>query len=341
MTFAFKPAVREQIPLLIGLAGGTGSGKTWTALELAVGLAMGKRFAFIDTESGRAKHYADQFPMFDHGDLGPPFRPGNYWEAIKAADDAHYPVIVVDSASHEWSGAGGILDWQEEEMDRMAGDPEAQGYWAKREAVKMAAWIKPKVDHKKMVSRLLQIRAHVILCFRAEEKVEMTRDPETRKMLIQPKVTKTGLEGWVPICEKNLPFELTMSFLLHSDNPGVPRPIKLEAQHRPFFPLDKPITRESGRLIGEWAAGGKPKQPSPPDTDRRSLVEKSAREMGLLTDAGYDVEKFAAAYTDCEDAEGLARLEGIRELAWKAIPTGEIKTQLKAAADAAKARVPL
>lgn len=309
MTFAFKPAVREQIPLLIGLAGGTGAGKTYTAMELAMGMAMGKRFAVIDTESGRAKHYAEQFP-FDHGDLGPPFRPGAYWDAIKAADDARYPVIVVDSASHEWSGEGGILDWQEEELTRMAGDD-----WKKREACKMAAWIKPKGDHKKMVSRLLQVRAHVILCFRAEEKVEMTRNSQTGKMEIGPKITRTGLEGWVPICEKNLPFELTMSFLLHSDHPGILRPIKLEAQHRPFFPLDKPITRESGRLIAEWAAGGKP------------------------AESAIDIPALTASYADCQSADQFAKLEDQRKSVWGKIPPGDPKTQLKAASDAAKSRI--
>ena len=308
MTFAFKPAVRENEHLLIGLAGGTGSGKTYTAMELATGMALGKRFAVIDTETGRAKHYADRF-QFDHGDLPPPFRPGAYWEAIKAADAAGYPVIVVDSASHEWAGTGGVLDWHEEELDRMAGED-----WKKREACNMAAWIKPKVDHKKMVSRLLQVRAHIILCFRAEEKVDMER--VDGKMKIVPKVTKTGLDGWVPICEKNLPFELTTSFLLHSDRPGVPRYIKCEEQHRPYFPTDKPITREAGRLIGEWAAGGSPK-----------------------SEPAIDLATFTAQYTDCESADEFAKLEERRAKIWKSIPTGDGKTQLKAASDAAKERL--
>jgi len=248
MSFTFKPAVREQVGLLIGLAGGTGSGKTFTAMRLAAGISGDKPFALIDTEAGRAKHYADQF-HFDHGDLHPPFRPDAYAEAIIAADKAGYPVIVVDSMSHVWSGEGGVLDWQEAELDRMAGDD-----WKKREAVKMASWIKPKVSHKQMVQRLLQVRAHLILCFRAEEKIEMVR--EDGKMQIRPKQGPTGLQGWMPVCEKNLPFELTASFLLTADAPGIPKPIKLQEQHRALFPLDKAITEESGKRIAEWASGG-------------------------------------------------------------------------------------
>jgi hypothetical protein len=244
MTFAFKPATRENVALLIGLAGGTGSGKTYTAMRLAAGIAGDKPFALIDTEAGRGKHYADQF-RFDHGDLRAPFRPDAYAAAIKAADEAGYPVIVVDSMSHVWAGDGGVLDWQEEEFARMGS----------REAVKVASWIKPKMSHKHMLQKLLQVRAHLILCFRAEEKIEIIK--EDGKTKIVPKQSLTGLDGWIPICEKNLPFELTASFLLTASAPGIPRPIKLQEQHRPLFPLDKPVTEESGRLIAQWASGGK------------------------------------------------------------------------------------
>jgi len=245
MTFKYKPAVREQIPLLIGLAGGTGSGKTYTAMRLASGMSGGKAFAVIDTENGRAKHYADEF-KFEHGEIKEPFRPDQYIDAIETLDKAKFPVIVVDSTSHIWSS---ILDWQEEELTRMAGSD-----YKKREACKMAAWIKPKMAHKGFVQRLLRVNAHVILCFRAEPKIEMIK--EDGKMKIVPKQSLTGLDGWIPVCEKNLPFELTTSFLLTADAPGIPKPIKLQQQHKKFFALDKPITEESGRTLAEWARGG-------------------------------------------------------------------------------------
>jgi hypothetical protein len=152
--------------------------------------------------------------------------------------------------SHEWAGEGGILDWQEDELQRMAGDD-----YKKRESCKMAAWIKPKVAHKQMVQRLLQVRAHLILCFRAEPKIEMVRGAEG-KMEIREKQSLTGLHGWIPICEKNLPYELTASFLLMADRPGVPQPIKLQQQHRALFPLDAPITEASGARLAAWAKGG-------------------------------------------------------------------------------------
>jgi hypothetical protein len=248
MPFSFRPAVRENVPLLIGLAGGTGSGKTFTALRLAKGIAGDKPFALIDTEASRAKAYAEQF-RFDHGDLTPPFRPGRYLEAIVEADKAGYPVIVVDSASHEHAGEGGLLDWHDEVLDRMAGND-----YAKRERMTMAAWIEPKMEHKRFLQRLLQLRSHLILCFRAESKIEIAK--ENGKTVIREKQSLVGYNGWIPICEKNLPYELTVFHMLLADKPGVPHPIKLQEQHRHLYPDGQPITEESGKALAEWARGG-------------------------------------------------------------------------------------
>jgi hypothetical protein len=66
-------------------------------------------------------------------------------------------------------------------------------------------------------------------------------------------------QGWQPICEKNLPYELTASFLLTPDAPGIPKPIKLQEQHRALFPLTTPISEEAGRRLAQWASGAAPK----------------------------------------------------------------------------------
>ena len=275
MTFQFREAKRENVALLLGLAGGTGSGKTWSALTLAKGLAGSSRFVVIDTENGRSKYYADTF-SFDVADLAAPFRPENYAEAIQAADKAGYPVIVVDSMSHEWAGDGGLLDWHEEEYQRLGG----------RDNVKLTAWIKPKMAHRKFVTRLLQVNAHVILCFRAAERIEMVRNSEG-KMEIIPKRSLTGADGWIPITEKALPFELTASFLLLASAPGVPKPIKLPGQFAPFLPLDQPISEEAGRLLGEWARGGKVNgngaRPQPEPEEEAVDGEEWPRPMGAST----------------------------------------------------------
>ena len=244
MAYEFKKAVREEVGLLIGLIGASGSGKTFSAFRLAAGIVgKGNRFAVIDTEARRALHYANMFD-FDHCELRPPFRPHTYAEAIKSADDAGYKAIVIDSMSHEWASEGGILEWQEEELQRMAGDN-----YSKREACKMAAWIKPKGEHKKMVQKFLQMKAYLIFCFRAEEKVKMQKDAQGKTQIVPI--------GFQPICSKELPYELTVSFLLTPDKPGIPQPLKLQEQHKDIFPLEKLINEDSGKLIAEWAKGDK------------------------------------------------------------------------------------
>lgn len=291
MTTTFRKALRENVGLWINLIAGTGAGKTYTGMKLAEGIAGDKPFAVIDTENRRALHYADKF-RFDHAELRAPFRPDAYAEAIKAADAAGYPVIMVDSGSHVWNGDGGVLDWQEDEQDAMvkrAKDRnDSRPEWQIREGGKMSAWIAPKKAHKQMVSAMLQCRAHLILCLRAEQKIEMVK--EGNKWVIQQKQSLVGRDGWIPLCDKNLPFEATCSLLLLASNPGVPLPIKLQDQHKELFPLDKPIATETGRKLAEWAAGGArptPGAPTAPESGAAYVTADQAIELDdLITEAG-------------------------------------------------------
>jgi hypothetical protein len=273
MSVQFRPAKRENVPLLISVAGGTGSGKTYSALRLATGIAGGARFAVIDTENGRAAHYADQF-SFDVAGLKAPFNPKAYQEAIVAAAEAGYGVIVVDSMSHEHAGDGGLLDMHDQELDRMAGTDTR-----KRETMNMSAWIKPKGEHKQLVTRLLQLNAHLILCFRAEEKIEMVK--RDGKMVVQPKQSLVGLDGWVPVSEKNLPYEMTLSVLLTADMPGVPKPIKLPEQFRSMVSLEQPLDETVGQRLADWSAGV-PEPDSDEITALKAKVMEAAEVLGVV-----------------------------------------------------------
>lgn len=264
-SFEFRPAVRDQTSLLIGIAGSSGSGKTYSALRLARGL-VGENgtIAMIDTEAGRGKHYAPPIDpktgrpgpptekphrtfAFNHGDMKPPFSPDAYFDAIAAADKTGYGAIIVDSMSHEWAGDGGCLDMHDAEVQKKAGDD-----LAKRERVNVLSWAKPKGRHKRFVGRLLQCRAHLILCLRADEKLKVgeATDPRTRKKRIE-----FVAAGWQPICEKHFMYEMTLSMMLTDEAPGVPKPIKLQEQHRHAFPDGAQIGEDAGRALASWAGG--------------------------------------------------------------------------------------
>jgi hypothetical protein len=252
-----------MIKLIIGLAGGTGSGKTYTSLILAKGIAGGQRFCVIDTENGRASMYADDFD-FDVLEIQAPFTPQKYFDAIQAAENAGYAVIVVDQFSHEWEGDGGIMDEHDKLVDEMVKRSQSKGDtrpdYVIAESHNMRAWAESKAPHKRMMTHLTQMKCHLILNFRAEDKIEMTKEKDEQtqktKTVIRPKVSATGTEGWIPICERRMPFELTTSVLFKAENPGVPIPIKLMERHKPFFPGNRKLIEADGAAFAAWARGG-------------------------------------------------------------------------------------
>ncbi|MBA2684744.1 MAG: AAA family ATPase [Gemmatimonadaceae bacterium] len=289
MTTTFKPAKRENVPLLIGLDGASGSGKTYSALLLAdgiastIGAAQGRdgRIFGIDTERGRMLHYADDF-KFMHGAVEPPFRPQAYGDAIKQAETAGADVIVIDSFSHCWEGEGGVREWAEE-LER-GGERSPKN------------WMVPKTAHKRLVNQMLAVRAHIIVCLRSEEKMKIEAVAQTNpdgspkmwqgkpstKMVITPAADVPLLERWVPICEKRFPFEITTSLLLTPQDPGVPIPRKLQEQHRPFFPEEQRIGREAGEALARWSMGGATSRLASPATSSGDVITLDEARASIL-----------------------------------------------------------
>ena len=234
----FAPAVRTNTAIVLALAGASGSGKTKSALELAVGLA-GERgqIALIDTEGRRALHYADEY-KFLHSDWRPPFTPDALGRKLREAEQIA-AVTIVDSMSDEHEGEGGLCDMADTEYKAQQGGKNSA-----------AAWARPKAEHKQKIVRWLrQARCHVIFCLRADEKVEF--------QLVGGK-TKVVPLGWTPIAEKRLLYDVTTSLLFTPDRPGIPKPIKLYDKHVPFFPPDQQVSREAGKRLAEWASGTAP-----------------------------------------------------------------------------------
>lgn len=285
MTFHFAPAVREQVSLLIALAGASGSGKTMSALRLAKGMAPAGKIAFIDTEARRGLHYADQF-QFMHADMRPPFRPQAFIEGIHAAEQAGAEVVIIDSFSHEHDGTGGIMEWAEQ--------LEAEG------TKSPGNWKVPKREHKRMMQAFLQCRASLIFCLRADEKIKIER--RDGKTVVLPL-------GWMPICEKRFMYEMTASFTLTPDRPGVPHfdlPHKLQQQHRAMFPQSELISERAGQLLAEWARGGKPSPQTQPAADQAapSTMNKPDGAAAVPTWEDY-VDRWAVILTEATDAKQL------------------------------------
>jgi hypothetical protein len=304
----FEPqdAVREADGLLIGIVGPSSSGKTYSALRLAKGIqrVVGGDIGVIDTENGRAKHYADRF-RFKHVKFRAPFSPLRYLEAIRVSARS-VKTIVVDSTSHEHEGAGGVLEWHEAEVQRLSGgDPE------KAERVKMLAWAKPKAARRKLINEMLQMNVNLILTFRAKEKLKIMRGKEPIEL------------GWQPIAGDEFIYEMVLQCLLKPNSRGVPTwkshlegenaIIKVPEQFLDLFGKTEPLTEEHGQKLAEWAAGG---------------VKLNPEVSALLAD-----------YLKCTDEAAFAALEKRRNELWaKQLPAG-CKPRLKEASDTARKRL--
>lgn len=236
---SFEEAIREQLPVVISLAGPSSSGKTLSALKMARGIAgPDGKIGVIDTENKRSRVYVDRQDVgpFLVKDIYAPFTPEAYIAAIDAAEAAGIDVLVIDSASHEWTGAGGLLEL----ADKM--DPAGK----KGPLV----WGKLKPRHRRLVNRILMAQCHVICCLRAAKKLVAHRDAEGKQQFAEA-------EFPVAETEKNLPYEMTLSAVLDPVT-HLPRWTKLPDPLVGAINGSQMIGVETGAVIREWVNGGTP-----------------------------------------------------------------------------------
>lgn len=147
---AFVKAKKEKIWTKVLLGGSSGSGKTYSALRLATGLAKkcGSGIAAIDTEAGRIRYYANEFDFSDM-QLTEPFTPEKYIEAINEAVSSGFKVLIIDSISHEWNYCVDI-------HDKMPGNS-----WTN--------WSKVTPRHDAFMEKILQAPIHIIATVRGKD----------------------------------------------------------------------------------------------------------------------------------------------------------------------------
>jgi hypothetical protein len=190
----FRKAQRKQAKLRLALAGPSGSGKTYSALLIAKGL--GGPVAMIDTERRSGELYSDLYD-YDVSSIDGPFDPQSYIERIKAAEEAGYNVLIIDSLSHAWAGVGGILDIK----DRIAK--------SSRNNNDFTAWREATPKHNELVDTILKSSRHIIATLRTKTAYEIVQE-EGKKA----KVTKLGLAF---VQREGLDYEFTVVLDLSID----------------------------------------------------------------------------------------------------------------------------
>jgi len=240
MQYQFRPATRSQAKPLIGIYSESGCGKTYSALVLARGFVGPEgRIGMIETESGRGEAYADpaEYPEIGGYEVLPlrdNFSPKVYGEAIAAAEKAKLDALIIDSASHEWEGAGGVLS--------MAAANQERGDKA------ILAWQKPKMLHQQLfMLKFMQTPIPlVIVCMRA--KYPMREQPKSgggkewvRSEVLEPKqaddiLFEMFIHGW--ISHGDHVFHLTRCTAKALE---------------PVFGGNRPISVQTGRDLAAWA----------------------------------------------------------------------------------------
>lgn len=204
MTIIFEEATREQAKLRVAIEGPAKSGKTFTALVLATAAAkrFGGKIAFVDTERGSASKYAPKPGQRANPNKGTfkfqqvelqQFSPRHFIEAIEAAQQGGFTILVVDSLSHEWMGTGGVLQMVEADSSRN----------------RFAAWKTPSLLHQKLVDTMLQSNLHIICTMRS--KMKHVQEQEGNRTVIR----KVGME---PVQRSGMEYEFDVVLSLDTDN---------------------------------------------------------------------------------------------------------------------------
>jgi hypothetical protein len=259
MSIEIRKAERKQAKLRIGVSGPSGSGKTMSALKMAFGMTGDwSKIVVIDTESGRGELYA-HLGEYSIVRLGAPYSPERYIEYIKACEEAGFSVIIIDSLSHEWEGAGGCLEINETiAQSRFRGNS-------------FTAWSETKPRHRKLIETIINSPAHIIASSRTKIEMVMTDDKKVKKV------------GMKEIQMEGTEYEWTINFTIdrekHLAVVGKDNTELFEGKD-PFI-----ITPDTGRQLMEWAMSGK-EAPAPTVTkaDIRAYLE---REYPILDSKEY------------------------------------------------------
>lgn len=220
-------ASRKRAKIRLSIQGPSGSGKTYGALLIAKGLVGDlRKVCVIDTENSSAELYA-HLGRFHTIQLAAPFAPEKFTEAIHLCEASGIEVIVIDSASHEWDGVGGILDIH-----------------ASIPGNSFTAWSKVTPRHNQFIQTMLHCNAHVITTIRSKQ--EYVLSDKNGKQVPE----KVGMKG---IQRDGYEYDSTIAFeLLHNHQVivGKDRTGLFTSKH------DLVLSPEVGIAIADWCAEG-------------------------------------------------------------------------------------
>lgn len=230
----FTRATKSEAKARVAVTGPSGSGKTYTSLLWAEELAGDGDIALIDTERSSAKLYADRFNFYTLS-MTPPFHPDRLVEALKDAEEAGFAVVVIDSLSHFWAGAGGVLEIVDEAKSRFKGNTHA-------------AWQVGTPIQQRMIDAILGFDGHSIATMRAKTEWAMEQDERGRTT-----PTKIGLS---PQQRDMIEYEFTLMLDIDVEHRASVSKTRCELLADRTFAAAETV--EAARLFKSWLGSGEP-----------------------------------------------------------------------------------
>lgn len=307
----FTDATKSQHKLRVALDGPTGSGKTLTALIIARVLAGDQPFGVIDTERGAASLYAgleiDGLTLnFQRYELNA-YSPDAYMKAMDDAVSAGFPVLVIDSITHEWNGRGGILEIVEDEQRR------------RKQQSSYQSWAVGKREHRKFIDAMLATPYHLIVTMRSKME-HVLQENNGRK-----EVKKVGME---PVQSDDMQYEFDIVGDMDLEH-------NLVVTKTRMFEIADLVLKKPGQSFAKqilaWAESGTVPPPPPVEQSPERSKEQVAKIISawaLLTARAQEVGVTIPHPVDLSKSD--AALRGEYEI-WK----DEVE-----AAEAARAGVP-
>lgn len=235
MALQFKKATKKKSRARIAVAGPAGSGKSHFALEVATVLAGGdaSKVAAVDTERGSLAKMSGKFPH-DSAELSD-YGPERYIEAIQAAESAGYEAMVIDSLSHAWAGAGGVLERADQKGGFTGG-----------------AWKTLTPLQNKLVDAILTSKMHIVCTLRTKTEYVVEKNDKGKSV---PK--KVGL---APVQKQDMEYEFDVFAELDIDHNLNIAKSRCDALDGKTFHKQNP---EVAKIILDWLNDGEEVAVSP------------------------------------------------------------------------------
>ena len=298
---AFKKATKQNATIKLAISGPSGSGKTFSALRLAKGL--GGKTALLDTEYGSASLYADKFEFDTWDDQDPSGFPPEYFiRVIKAAEEAGYNNLILDSLTHEWSGRGGCLD---------LADAVAR---TKYKGNTYTAWKEITPRHDKLIETIVRSKMNIIATMRSKTEYVLNKDERTGKSTPQ----KVGM-GIVQ--RDGMDYEFTLMYELDRDS----HLASAGKDRTCLFQDPSIITEDTGKKILAWlnktpdTQSEQPKQQAQPPKPEKKVEKKDPTpyiqaDIDKRVANGEELETILTDYADILKTDMVRELQELNDL---------------------------